>query len=250
MGRPASLSVELAWNSVALEERLELISRANAEGLIAGATFVALMGSVAYGFDEIWILFGSFGGAFLFTPLFASYCWRRTKPELILKYLSVRSVARRYAYGVGLSDLEIILIFRTMLEERYENAGQEVILRSEERIDFDSNTSARKREVWVVLMRGAVVALSERQGGAKLEFISALSNECKVQKNPIPDSDDDFEVLLTGTTGQSKGKRLAFSGMYKGALYVFERQLSRLIYEAEEEKTALLERLSHLEDED
>lgn len=232
MAKSASLSVEHAWNSVALEERIELISRAHGEGIVAAIAFIALMGSAAYGFDQIWILFGSFFGSMLVVPLFSSYCWRRGKPELILKYLAARSIARRYAYGCSITDLDIILIFRGFIEETFRNQEEELLRKSSESIDLDSPGKEIK-EVWICLMRGGVVTMSERSGGAKLEFVSTIERDMTCKKATTQDDAPEGALAITGT-GQHRNRRILLWSNYPAAQYVFERKLLKLIEEAPE----------------
>lgn len=227
--KATTLSVENAWNAVALEERIELISRAQAEGIVAAITYLLFIGAVAYGFDKIWVLAGGSVGTLLVIPLFASYSWRRTKPALILSYLAVRSVARRYAYGFNITDFDIVLIFRGRMEERFSSEEDEVIMRQRDDVDIDSPYE-REKEVWICLMRGAIVILSEKKGGAKLEFIAPIMPDCTCRKASPQDNAPHRGLILTGA-GPSKGRKIVLSSTYPGALYVFERQLARLLVE-------------------
>ena len=71
-----TLNINNAWNAVALEERLELISKAQAQGTVAAVASFFLMGAIAYGFDQIWLLAAGAISAFLAFPLFANHRWR------------------------------------------------------------------------------------------------------------------------------------------------------------------------------
>lgn len=234
MSKSTSLSVQNAWNSVALEERLELVSRCQANGLVAGLTFALMMGAVAYGFDKFPLLLVAFGGALLVHPMFASYTWRKAKPAIILQYLAARSMARRYAYGIGIGDLDIILIFRGEMLNQFKNEEEELEFLSRQDVDLD-NPNEAVIPVWICLMRGGLALLSERQGGAKLEFLTPLTREnpCKAGV----DADGTPSGLLTvGGVGQAKGKSVGIRSRYPAAMYVFERQLKRLIEEAPDQK--------------
>ena len=87
-------------------------------------------------------------------------------------------------------------------------------------------------------MRGAVVILSERRGGAKLEFICPVMAEAELRK-PKPDEDVDPNALILEGCGPTKGRIAAITSQYPGAFYVFERQLDRLLEEARRKMTAL-----------
>lgn len=226
-GKP-NLSIDEVWNTVALEERLELISRSHAQGMIAATVFMVYMGAVAYGFDLIWLLGVGAIGAMLVFSLFSTYVWRRGKPQLILSYLAVRSVARRYAYGYGIPELDVILIFRGQMRELFEEGGLAELKQS---VDFESS-SVGEREVWICLLRGAVLILSERPGGAKLEFIAQVSDEIDCRKPTGKESEDlpERSIVVHGA-GISRGRRVALFSPYPGAMYVFEKQLAGLIFE-------------------
>jgi hypothetical protein len=223
-----NLSIDEVWNTVALEERLELISRSHAQGAIAASVFMVYMGAVAYGFDQIWLLPAALFGAMLVFSLFSTYVWRRGKPQLILSYLAVRSVARRYAYGYGIPELDVILIFRGQMREIFEEGG---LAEQKQAVDLDSS-GVGDRDVWICLLRGAVMILSERPGGAKLDFVSQVSEEIECRKPTAKDGDDlpDRTIIVHGA-GISRGRRVALFSRYAGALYVFEKQLQGLIFE-------------------
>ncbi|MCC6932056.1 MAG: hypothetical protein IT292_02230 [Deltaproteobacteria bacterium] len=235
-----ALSVDEAWNSVALEERIELISRAQANGVLAAICFILVAGSLGYGWDQIWLLWGGVIASFLVLPLFTSRSWRKRKPVVILSYLAARSVARRYAYGYGIRDLDIILIFRGTMEEQYTSEEDKAFARKDETFDFETGYQD-KRDVWICLLRGGIVAISERMGGAKLEYTTMLDKDTQCEVHEAKDINDTTIVTVKGS-GKAKGRQVVFTSNYPGALYVFHRQLARLIVEA----TLLANKLAEL----
>ena len=224
-----AVSIDDAWNAVALEERLNLLSRSHAHGIMAGLGGFWLLGTIAYGFDQIYLLAGGLVAAFFLVPLFMSYSWRRGRPALILAYLAVRTVSRRYAYGYNITDLDIILIYRGTMNEVYRNREEEELTRQKQSVDFDSSMDNEK-SVWICLLRGAVVILSERAGGAKLEFLAPVTNELGIRKPRGDEPGSETAVAVEGT-GQSKGRVVVIDSKSVGAQYVFEKQLARLISE-------------------
>jgi hypothetical protein len=236
-----SLSIDRAWNGVALEERISLISKAQAEGLSAAVTFSALIGSIAYGFDAIWLFFGGIIASIVIIPLFSSYSWRRSKPEAILKQLAVRSMSRRYAFGIGVPELDISLIFRGYLQEVFDSEEDEILKRSNEVIDIES-APQEERAVWIALLKGAVVILSERAGGAKLEFITALTSE--VRCFDADEAKDGMRVVTVTGGGNHKGRKVNLWTPYPGALYVFERQLNHFVAENKNTRASVLEQIA------
>ena len=223
------LSVDNAWNAVALEERLELLSRAHAHGILAGLGSFALLGSIAYGFDQIYLLGGGALIAFFVVPMFMSYSWRRGKPAMILAYLAARTVARRYAFGYKMLDLDVVLIYRGTMREVYKDRESEEMVRQRQEVGFNVEVDGEK-EVWITLLRGSVVIMSERDGGAKLEFITAINNDTVVRKARPDEGGTESSLVVEGVT-ISKGRVIMLNSKALGAQYVFEKQLGRLIVE-------------------
>lgn len=229
--RNVALRIDDAWNAVALEERLELLSRAHANGVAAGIATILLLGTIGYGFDQIYLLLVGIAVAFFSVPMFMSYSWRRAKPAVILAYLAVRTVARRYAYGYNLTDLDIILIYRGNMREVFDNRETEEMVKRQQEVSFDStNPDDMSKSVWICLLRGAVVLLSERAGGAKLEFICPITNEVVLRRPSGSESNSESAVVIEGVQ-MSKGRTIIIDTISKGAQYVFEKQLGRLIAE-------------------
>ena len=239
MAKSAALSIDDAFNAVALEERLDLISRANGEGILAGIGCLFLLGSAAYGFDQIWILGASAIASLFVVPLFTSYAWRRNRPKLILEYLAVRSVGRRYAYACNIADLDIVLIFRGTMRETFSSAEDQMMIQSAQTVDLE-NSVGGDRPVWIVLLRGGLVLMSERSGGAKLEFCTPLGPEVTCKK-PAADEDAPERALAITGIGMSRGRRVLLWSDYPGALYVFEKQMQRLAQESLDSRRQLLD---------
>lgn len=224
------MTIDNAWNAVALEERLELLSRVHADGVMAGITTLLLMGTIGYGFDQISLLVFGFGAMFFTVPMFMSRTWRRAKPALILAYLAVRTMARRYAYGYNITDLDIILVYRGTLRELYKNRETEELVRQRQVVDFDAAPEEESRDVWICLLRGGVVILSERAGGAKLEFISMITNDMVIRDPETQESRVPGSVIIEGVL-LAKGRTILLETRAPGAQYVFRKQLERLISE-------------------
>lgn len=229
MAEASRLLIEDIWQSVALEERLELISKCQASGFIAAIVNLFVVGSIAYGFDKIMLLVVAVAGSFFVFPLFSSYTWRNGKPSIILAYLAVRTLARRYAYSFDFSNLDIILIYRGEAKRIFNDLEEEEQFLQKQKVDINFKGNVCK-PVWIILMRGGVIILSEKKGGAKLEFITPFTHE-----NTILDTEE--EVLghekgcIVNGTVQSKGKQFLIKSRYKAAQYVFEKQYSALVEE-------------------
>lgn len=226
----SSFAIDDIWHSVALEERLELISKCQASGFLAAVVNLFVMGSIAYGLDKIWLLAAAFGGSFFVFPLFSSYTWRSGKPSLILAYLAVRTISRRYAYSFDLPNLDIILIFKGEYKEIFDTKEQEELHKQKQKIDFNSSISEYKK-AWIVLMRGGVLILTERKGGAKLEFITTYTHESTVVPSEEGSEYGERACIIDGMA-QNKGRKVLIKSRQKGAHYVFEKQYSALIDES------------------
>jgi len=126
-------------------------------------------------------------------------------------------------------SIDIILIYKGIMQEMFQSKEEEVFFKQNQTVDFDS-TLEESKNVWVVLMRGGIVVLSERKGGAKLEYVTPLTKDSSV----VQCEDDDYgrpSCLIEGV-GAHKGRKVRLSSKYPGAQYVFLKQSERLIYEA------------------
>jgi hypothetical protein len=229
MASGSRLLVDDIWQSVALEERLELISKCQASGMIAAIVNLFVVGSIAYGFDKISLLAAAVAGSFFVFPLFSSYTWRNGKPSIILAYLAVRTLARRYAYSFDFSNLDIMLIYKGHAKQIFSSKEEEELFLQKQKVDINFKGHVCK-PVWIVLLRGGVIILSEKKGGAKLEFVTPFTHE-----NTIVDTDEDVEphekgCIIDGTV-QSKGKKFMIKTRYKAAQYVFEKQYASIVEE-------------------
>lgn len=226
-GPAKALSVDNAWNNVALEERLELIAEAQASGIWAAMAYMLMMGAIAYGFDAIWLLAVALVTCTFIMPLFSSYRWRRGKPELILKYLAARSMARRYGYSYQIPDLDVSLTFRGQMQELFVSHEAEMLQRQSMDVDIDT-VDSKVKDVWVVLLGGGLIVLGERAGGAKLEFIAQSGTDMNCNKGSSETGVPEQALVVTGT-GAHKGKQVAIWSRHVGAMYVFEKKLLAMI---------------------
>lgn len=226
-----SLVIDEIWQSVSLEERLELISKSHASGFLASCLTLFIMGSIAYGLDKIWLLAVAVGFAFFTFPLFSSQTWRTGKPSLILAYLAVRTVARRYAYAFDLTNIDIILIYRGHMKAVIDSKEDEY-QQQKNSTEFDSNFE-EYTPVWIVLMRGGIIIMSERIGGAKLEFITPILHDTRLEGI----EDENLSTREVGSiihgSGVNKGKSVVLKTNYKGAHYVFTKKVEQLVFEAQ-----------------
>lgn len=206
------LNEDQAWNTVALEDRIDLMAKVQSQGLLAGTAFFLVIASIAYGLDQImWLLVG-LAVAFFTTPIFTSYNWRRERPALILAYLAVRALARRYIFAYRIYKNELYLIYRA---KAWQVTADEII-------------EKEAKDVWVCLFHGGLVVLAEQLGGAKLLFITPITNLTKCRKADKNESISQTAVVIEGTE-VSDGKKIILDSKSVGAQYVLERKMQQLI---------------------
>lgn len=231
MAKATALSIEDAWNSVALEERLELVANCQAKGVTAALCFALYMSAIAYGFDQIVMLAFAAAGALLVCPAYAAKKWREYKPALIIKYLAAHSVCRRYAYGLKFPSYSLVLLFRAELNEEFASSEVESFYLKQRSKELGHEIlEYQPIPVWVALLRGGVVIISEQRGGAKLEYASSISGISEVVLEEDPKQLGSQIVRMT-STGISKNRKVWLTSRYPGGLYVFERHLNRLYFE-------------------
>jgi hypothetical protein len=221
----AVLSIEDAWNSVALEERIELIARSQAFGLACAMACLLAIGSMAYGLDQPLLLFGAVLGAITIGPVFSSRHWRKNKPATIMEYLAVRSIARRYAVGFNIREVDIVLIFKGTIKELLSQQELEQI--AETQAFSQEIPSDAKIPVWICLFRGGVVVLSEHIGGAKLECVSVFGPDMSY-RDPGPADGASDNAIVLGGIGDGRSRTLLLDSKYRAALYVFKRRALKL----------------------
>jgi|GEM_PF-5387697 len=239
-GKTSFLTTENAWNTVALEERIQLISKVQAEGILAALTVLLCIGAIAYGFDKIWLLGAGLACAMLTVPIYADYAWRREKPALILAYLAVRSAARRFALSMRFREFDVILIFRAQIPPK--NLSPEMIEQRQEKIELYGNSIGEPKDVWVCLLRGGIVVLSEQTGGAHLEFAAPISTGLILTELEANDEFPKDRIEIVSTISD-RTKSCYISSSFPGALYVFKKQVRRLV-DAKAEASQLGGRLS------
>lgn len=224
-----SLVIEDIWNSVALEERIELISKSQASGIIAATISIFVVSSIGYGLDNIWFLLVALASGFFVFPLFSSQTWRNGKPSLILAYLAVRTVARRYAHGFNLPNIDIVLIYKGTFEEVFASREEHELYLQSQSISYDnSENMSSKKDVWIILLKSGILLLSEKRGGARLEFVTPIQSDSILEydqnsKNP--------SYKIEGS-GINKGRAVILESKYKAAHYVFLKRFQAIVAEA------------------
>ena len=167
-----NISVEHIWETIPSEEKERMFFRAQASGMLKSFIFVMMTIAVALGTEQYWIIILGVLTSVLIMPSATEKQWRLQKPSTIIKYLAARSVSKRYAYGYGLKRLEVIQVMRGYIQEVLDKTVPDTDIQATEALDFFNGSLTKKKEVWICLLQSGLIVMSERDGGAKLEFIS------------------------------------------------------------------------------
>lgn len=225
-----ALTVKDVWNSINPEEKFDCIEQAQAHGFLTALAFGSCICAIAYGFDYIYLLVLAGLSVVLLSPLATLHSWRKSKPELMLHYLAAQVVGRRYAFNLKFSDLSTMMIFRGVIdrevEVRHASSGK-------------TETETEELPVWICLLRGGVLVMSESRDGARIEFYGRLDQElsCKMGGDATKKANKHEPLTVELSAVHRIGKtQVTLRGKYQGALYVFERKLNQLIAEAQDKK--------------
>jgi len=234
-----TLSLEQVWQAVALEERLELVTKAKADGILAAVGFLLLIGSIAYGFDAILLL--GLGSIFsiLVVPIFSGYSWRRNKPILVLEYLAARTIARKFAQLSRFDDLGLYFIFRGQAKPVFASEEEEALVRQSDRVELDSTDGFR--DCWVCLLGGGLVVISESSKGARLEFCGSFSSDLNIRPATTEEDASEGAFVVNQENSNKKTKSLLVRSRYRGALYVFDKRFQHLLKEEQERRLRIEE---------
>lgn len=230
MASNAVISIDSAWSSISLEERLSLVVRCQAHGVKCALIVAAYSSAIAYGFDEIWLLSASLLIAFMTMPVAAAKTWRKEKPKLILQYLAVRSLSRRYAVGLNYSDISPVILFRGALADLDSESSNDTPTSKGTRSPQTIKPAVDPVNVWVCLLRSGLVVLREDTGGAKLEYYTPMSDQLRITDEEHSRKPGQIQVTIAGT-GSAKKRKVCLTSDHQGDLYVFSKKAQRLIQE-------------------
>ena len=209
-----------AWRQIPPEEKIEIMDGAHSKGLFAAVVASVVGATCAVALQEVWLFWGSLLAAPLVFQFAAGKAWRTVKPATMLRYLAARSAARRYAYSAKSKDLELSLIFRGTLERIY---GDNLLQEALEAMVQDN----KETEVWVALFQDVVVVMSERRGGAALEYAQPISDKLVIESQSPSGKDyaNDKEIYLSSKEKGDKNGKIKLTSRFPGALVVFEKRL-------------------------
>lgn len=218
-------SYEEIWRRIPPEEKIELLARAHAKGILTAVSAIVLCGTLAIAFQAVWLFWTAIISSPLIFQATAGKAFRACKPVAMLEYLAARAAARRYAFVVKAQNLSVDILFRAELERLGEAADVVDLYGTPRRTDT-------KRDVWVSLFGDAVIILSERKGGAELQFGHLINDRLSISSNADElgtDYSNQKELILQYEDRIFGLKRVRITSRHPAALIVFEKRLRQVI---------------------
>ncbi|MCB0328701.1 MAG: hypothetical protein KDD70_03530 [Bdellovibrionales bacterium] len=216
---------EEAWRLIPPEEKLTILARAHACGVLWALSLVAVGATMAVSFQSPSIFWTAIIACPIVFQFSASRRWRTLRPKCLLEYLAARSVTRRYAYAIKSADLEISLLFRGFLTHEAEGTD------SFELYSQHYGNELSNIPVWIALFPDSVVVISEQFGGANLEFGHVINARFKMTSES-PDGREyspNLKVLLE-YDDRNYGKHLvSLTARYPAAINAFEKKLKEIL---------------------
>lgn len=210
------------WRQIPPEEKVELMSQAHSKGVFAAFMAIVIACTLAVGFKVSLLMWASFLMSPFIFQLSAGRAWKSLRPRLMLEYLAARSAARRYAFTAKSKDLGLSLIFKGKIERIYKEDSVNQALEAA----FQNN---KETTAWIALFNDAVVVMSEKIGGAKLEFAHLVDSKLQVdvEKSEADGHlSDNCKVLLTSAArGKVDGATVKLTSKYPAAMLVFAQRL-------------------------
>ena len=223
-----SISGKEIWRQIAPEEKFDLIHRAHAKGVMVCLITFIIAGTLAVGLKASWIMWGGFVISPFVFQFASGKAWRTVRPRAMLEFLAARAAARRYAFMIQSKELELNLMFRSCLSHEF--TDEEGRLKELEA----AIEHTRETGVWVALFKDAVVMISEKAGGARLEFGHLIGSELKLETSSEQDEYSNARRLtLEYTDRRGTTVRVCLGGKYPAALAVFERRLRAQLHEGQ-----------------
>jgi hypothetical protein len=208
-----------AWRQVAPEEKVEMLNRAHAVGVIAAFVSIVILSTIAVAFKTSAIMWGSLIIAPLIFQYAAGKAWRGLKPRVMLEYLAARSAARRFAFSQGSKDLHLQLLFRGKLTQERKDI-QEALEAAVKNLE--------ETETWVALFRDTIVMINERPGGAGLAFGHEINDRIQIQSSDTGGYSNDKEINIQAKDRLGAALSLKLTSKYPAALAVFEKLVLQL----------------------
>lgn len=211
------------WRTIPPEEKFELIARSHSKGALAAISVVLTCCTFAVALQMqwmIWVGLLAMPFAFQFTALRA---WRGVKGRIMLEYLAVRSVARRFGYATKATDLGIQMLIRAEINEEFDSENESLDAA------FSAIESANKdAAMWVGLLNTALVGFAEGKHGAEARFVTKIDDKVVLEGKNTDGSENDYsgnrELHLTVTMPDFKTRKFKIDSPHPAALVTFEKK--------------------------
>ncbi len=217
------------WRVIPPEEKLSLINRAHSKGVLAISGAIFTCWTIAIALKEqtlVWL-------PLIIAPFIFQFAtgraWRQYRPRIMLEYLAARTAARRYAYTSRAHNLELVLIFRGTFEPKYHVDGADRLAILEALAN-----NVEPVPVWIALFRDAVVIMSERNGGARLELSQLINPNLEMNDDETNLFKEGLEIAVKDKGSTDKSRYLLKSDL-PAALLAFKQKLKQML-----EKAAIL----------
>lgn len=218
-------NVDELWRKITPEAKINALNKSHSSGVFAALISVIIAGTVAIGLKINFI----FWCILLLTPItfqfFSSRSWRNIKPSLILQYLAVRSVVRRFAFIAQAKNLEPEIIFEGTATVEPANP-----------IDIEEVTEMihnhEEFPVWIALFLDTIVIFKEALGGGQLIYSSPINEhlifECSNLDNENSTTSEystNKEIKLQYTDKREITNIIRLRSAQPASLIIFERKL-------------------------
>ncbi len=215
-------NVDDLWRKITPEAKIDALNKSHTNGIFAAIISVIIGATVAIGLKINFIFWTVLILAPITFQFFSSRSWRNIKPSLILQYLAVRSVVRRFAFIAQAKSLEPEIIFNGTVTIEPANP-----------VDIEGVThmihNNEKVPVWVALFVDTIIMFKEALGGGQLVFSSPINEHLIFESTNLNNDDSEYstnkEIKLKYTDKKKITNIIKLRSPQPAALIIFERKL-------------------------
>lgn len=220
-------STEEIWRRIPPEEKVHLINKSHSSGIMTALAGIILAATLSISIQSLWLFWASLILAPLVFQVSAGKAWSNLRPVIILEYLAARTASRRYAYIIKSQELTHVMVFRGTVEHL------DVSEEDDTSTDLYSPDLRKKvADVWINLFPDSIVVISEKKGGAELQFGHLINDRFSMTSNTDElDSDysSDKALILEYRDRYHGVRRIRLSSRCPAALAVFEKKILKII---------------------
>ncbi len=231
------------WRTIPPEEKFQLIARSHSRGASVSISVIIVCCTLAVALQMQWLIWLGVAMMPFSFQFAASRSWRGVKGRMMLEYLAVRSVARRFGYATKATDLGIQMLIRATIKEEYqsENDSLDAAFSMLERANNDA-------AMWIGLLSSAIVGFAEGRGGAEARFVAKIDDKVKLVGENSDGSENEYsanrQLKLSVTTAEGKVRDFRITSPHPAALVAFEKKFLGLQKLAADRKQLMLDELN------